>query len=261
MRPTRSTIMAMALCAITVLGSSPVAARALSDSPPVLHQKLMRAGRFEVGPRLGVTLNDPYERNILPGLSFNYFILDWIGVGLDLQYGLSMDTQLHEQVDAGLKAKWESLCPAGAADQAECEAKAGLIPGRPGIGTTSIQVLALANVSIIPVIGKAMLFGEVVRYDLHLLFGAGVATLRAEGDRTHVEDDLSLVPFAGVGFRVFLNDWISMNFEMRDLLINYHRVTDQDGSKLDAVFTNHFELSWSLGFVFPQVPSVTSLDD
>jgi hypothetical protein len=100
-----------------------------------------------------------------------------------------------------------------------------------------------------------------MRYDLHLLFGAGVATLRAEGERSHVDDDLSLVPLAGIGFRLFFNDWISMNLEARDLLMSYHRVTDQDGSKLDAEFTNHFELSWSLGFVLPQVPMITSLGE
>jgi outer membrane beta-barrel protein len=244
-----------------LLASGPVLANALADAPPVLHQRLLREGRIEMGPRIGVTLNDPYERHILPGLTFNYFFLDWMGVGLDLQYGVSVDTSLHRQVDASLQEKWEVLCPIGAPNQAACEEKAGLVPGRPGIGTSSVEVLATANISIVPVIGKAMIFGQLMRYDLHLLFGAGVATLRAEGERSHVDDDLSLVPLAGIGFRLFFNDWISMNLEARDLLMSYHRVTDQDGSKLDAEFTNHFELSWSLGFVLPQVPMITSLGE
>ena len=194
-----------------------------------------------------------------PFIAFNF--VPGVGVGLDLQYGISFDSSLHAQIDTSLQEKWETLCPSGAPDQAACEEKAGLVAGRPGIGTSSVEVLATANVSIVPVIGKAMVFGNLMRYDMHLLFGAGVATLRAEGERAHIEEDLSIVPLAGIGFRLFLNDWISMNLEVRDLLMSYHRVTDQDGSKLDAEFMNHFELSWSLGFVLPQAPGITSVSD
>jgi outer membrane beta-barrel protein len=215
----------------------------------------MSEGRVELMPRFGVTLYDTYERSLLPGLSVNYFFLDWIGVGIDLQYGLSMNTALHNNIDAQLQAKRDAVCPANLEPEARtaCLSALGVAPS---IGTSSIEMLALGTLSLLPVSGKFMLYGNLVRYDIHVIAGAGVGLIRSEGGKGRLEDDLSMAAMAGVGVRFFVNDWFGINLEGRDILLQYHEATNQNFDLMSKTFHNHFEFSVGFSFFLPIEPEL-----
>jgi len=226
----------------------------LDGKPPILQQRLMAEGRVELMPRFGMTIYNTYETHFLPGLSVNYFMLDWLAIGVDLQYGLTADTALHTNINKQLQAKRNTICPAtlDAASRSNCLSALGIAPS---IGTSSIELLAIANLSMAPVTGKFMLYGNLVRYDVHVVAGAGVGLIRAEGDKDVLEDDFSMAAMAGIGARFFVNDWFALNLEARDVLVQYHEATDQGGDLMSRTFHNHFEISLGFSFFLPTEPS------
>jgi len=228
----------------------------LVGTPPVLKATLLHEGRIEIAPTFGATLGDTYESHLLPGLNLTYFPLEWVGVGFDFQYGISSNTALHDQINGELRLKREAVCPEealnalGEGKREECLDELGVDDT---IGTRSIEMVTTAYLELVPFRGKAMFFGEVLRYDIHLLAGIGYATLRGEGG---LESEGSLAPMAGLGSRWFMNDWITLVFQGRDMLLSYHPATDQNGRELPATYTNHFEILMGVGFVFPQAPAI-----
>jgi outer membrane beta-barrel protein len=231
----------------------------LDGKPPILQQRLMGDGRVELMPRFGMTIYNTYETHFLPGLSVNYFILDWLAIGIDLQYGLTADTALHTNIDKQLQAKRDTICPAtlDSTSRSSCLSALGIAPS---IGTSSIEMLALANLSMLPVTGKFMLYGSLVRYDVHVVAGAGVGLIRSEGDKDVLEDDFSMAAMAGIGARFFVNDWFALNLEARDVLVQYHEATDQGGDLMSKTFHNHFELSLGFSFFLPINPTTQAIE-
>jgi hypothetical protein len=223
----------------------------LAGTPPVMHQTFWRDGRVEIAPSFSGTLGDTYKSLLMPGLNLTFFPTDWISVGLDFRYGLASDTPLLKQINSELAIKKESVCPAEVLDEEKLTECLDILGVDGTVGTRSLEVLSLASVGLIPIRGKAMFFGHMLRYDLHLLAGLGFATLRGENG---LEPETSIAPMAGIGTRWFVADWITLVFQARDILMAYHPATDQNGRELASEFHNHFEVMMGVGFVFPQVP-------
>jgi outer membrane beta-barrel protein len=222
-----------------------------------MRQTLWREGRFELTPKFGFTLGDAYEHNILPGVLLQYYPLDWLGVGLDLAYGFSVDTDLHERIDSELDNKRDAICPPGALQGAayeECLAKLGVTDS---IGTTSLQTLVTAQVAFIPIRGKMMWFGDLlVHYDTQIAVGAALGILRGEG----MDGGFAVGPSVAVTGRLLFNDWLGFSLEVRDFLLDYHEATDQTGTDLPSKFHNHVMISFGLSLNFPQVPRVEEIE-
>ena len=220
-----------------------------------MKETLWREGRLEMAPTLGATLGDLYEEHVIPGINITYFPLDWIGVGLDVQYAFGFDTELQDQINSELRLKRESVCPAeplNAIGEDKLQQCLDVLGVDDTIATRSIESLTTAFLELVPFKGKAMMFGSVFKYDIHLLAGFGFATLRGEGG---LESATSLAPMAGIGTRWFVNDWITLIFQGRDVLLDYAPATDQDGRELPSEFSNHFEVLMGVGFVIPQAPT------
>ena len=224
-----------------------------------MQQRMMADGRVELMPRFGMTLYNTYETHFFPGLSVNYFVLDWLAIGVDLQYGLTADTALQTNINKQLKAKRDTICPAtlDATSRSSCLSALGIAPS---IGTSSIEMLAMANLAMSPVTGKFMLYGNLVRYDVHVVAGAGVALIRSEGGKDVLEDDFSIAAMAGIGSRFFVNDWFALNLEVRDVLVQYHEATNQGGDLMSKTFHNHFEISLGFSFFLPMEPTTQAIE-
>ena len=226
----------------------------LVGSPPVMKETLWREGRIELAPTFAATLGDVYEEHFIPGLSISYFPLDWIGVGVDMQYAIGFDTNLQDQINAELRLKRDSVCPAGplnALGEGKLQQCLDILGVDDTIATRSIETMTTAFLQLVPFRGKAMMFNHVLQYDIHLLAGFGFATLRGEGG---LENATSVAPMAGIGTRWFVNDWVTLVFQGRDVLLNYAPATDQDGREMASEFSNHFEVLMGVGFVLPQAP-------
>lgn len=238
----------------------------LEGAPPIMEPTLWRKGRFEIAPTVGISIPDAftgavaYETPVFVGLQANYFILEWLGVGLDLGYGISTNTDLHDQVDRELRAKQNAVCPDPGPSGTEEDKKLrldclGSLKLTDTIRTASPELLVTANVSFVPVQGKFMAFdGLLMHYDVHLLLGAGIALMRGEPDGK-ASDLFGGVAFAGpmfgIGARTFFNDWFGLNLEFRDTLINTSLVTDQTGKELGTDFRNFFTFSIGVSFILP----------
>ncbi|GMV42944.1 MAG: hypothetical protein AMXMBFR64_46600 [Myxococcales bacterium] len=238
----------------------------LDGAPAIMQQTLWREGRFEIAPTVGISIPDPYtgavayETPVFVGLQANYFILEWLGVGLDINYGISTNTDLHDQVDRELRAKQNAICPDPGPTASEDDKTLrldclGSLKLTDTIRTASPELLVTANVSFVPVQGKFMAFdGLLLHYDLHFLLGAGIALMRGEPD-SKAADLFGGVAFAGplfgLGARTFFNDWFGLNLEFRDTLINTSLVTDQTGKELGSEFRNFFTFTIGVSFILP----------
>ena len=54
----------------------------LKGAPAVRHMRLYRKGRFEFAPTASFTLLDEYRRTLLAGARLNYYLTDWLGIGV-----------------------------------------------------------------------------------------------------------------------------------------------------------------------------------
>lgn len=266
------------LCALGVMLSATAVAKEgpLADAPPILDQTLWRAGRVELAPTVSLSIPDPftgsvaYEQLTMVGLQANYFILDWLGVGLDLGYGISSNTSLHDQVDREIDAKRNAVCGPDPGPTAEAEAKTahlsclGELGLTDNIRTSSIQLLASANVSFVPLHGKFMLFDSILmHYDVHALLGVGFAVMQGEPDEK-ANDAFGGVKFAGpvvgLGARTFFNDWIGLNLEFRDTVIKTSLTTNQEGNELPSDFRNFFTFTVGVSFILPPETSSNRIE-
>ncbi|TNF27151.1 MAG: hypothetical protein EP329_19985 [Deltaproteobacteria bacterium] len=226
---------AFALAGVVMLGAlTPTPARAenpaLEGAPPVLRGVKLLDGRNTLSPQFGMTLNDPYERNLMAGLGWRYFLDSWIGVGVDLWAGGGISTALTDDINRELTVGTQSF----------------------QLGTSSLRLLANAAVELVPFVGKGMIFGDqMVRVDLHIDLGIGVALTSGSG---RVDDEVSIAPMFGVGLRFFPNDWLSVGIDLKDYLVNRVLASRKDGSVPGASFDHNWLLGLSVGFFFPTEP-------
>jgi len=70
------------------------------ELPAVRHERLYRAGRFEIAPTVSFTLLDEYRRRSSSVRALQYNITDWLGFGVWGAYGaLQLDTNLTTEID------------------------------------------------------------------------------------------------------------------------------------------------------------------
>lgn len=230
----RPTMMLVALVGAVVLGR--VEARAdnplIDDQPPVLHVRPLLDGRHILAPQFGMTLDDPYQQNLMAGLYYRYHLTPWFGVGADLWAGGGVDTSLTDDIDKELSR-----------------------PGRPfQLSTTSLQLLAGAAVELVPFSGKALLFSDaLMRVDVHLTVGVGVAMVA--GDE-RIPDSISVAPNFGAGIRLFPVPWLSIGLDVRDWLVNRALASRKDGSVAGSSFDHNWLFGLSIGFSFPTTPEI-----
>jgi len=167
----------------------------------IQRRPFLQAQRVEVAPMLGTNVNDPLVNLFIAGGSINYYISEYLAVGVHGMYSLGSDTDLFDKLidDYELfpqvsKVKW--------------------------IGELQFQYD--------PIYGKFTLFDTwIVPWDIYALLGAGYT-------KTELDGHVTLA--AGLGQRFYMNRWFTMNLEVRDHIYNE---TYPAGSELvnNIVFT------------------------
>ncbi|PIE19649.1 MAG: hypothetical protein CSA66_02205 [Proteobacteria bacterium] len=206
----------------------------LDDAPPVMRGIKLLDGRHLVAPAFGMTLNDPYQRNLMAGVTYRYYLASWVGVGVDVWAGGGVDTALTDDINRELSSDGQTF----------------------QLSTSSLQLLANAAVDLVPFTGKVMVFGdEMVRVELHLNLGIGVALASGSGGR--IDDEVSLAPMFGVGMRFYPSDWLSVGVDLRDYLVNRVLASRRDGSVPGASFGHNWLFGLSVGLSFPLEPEIS----
>ena len=181
---------------------------------PVLQKK-----RFELAPRFGMTFNDALYRHFRVGANANFHIterffvgalFDWYNFGSALGGPTSAFTQTIAQTNSA--------------------------PDTP-----VINWFGGAEIGFVPIFGKFSLFNSgLLFYDVGFTLGGGAAESRSAQLNT---PEIGAGITASVFNHIFLNDWISLNFEVRDQIYFATLATSTEQQLAHAV-------SFSVGFGF-----------
>ena len=213
-----------------LLAAAPASAdrTSLTDAPPIRRTLKYRASRHMVTPTFGFTVSDAFQRSLMVGLGYRYYLTNWLGLGLDFMATyLSLDTDLTEQIDSELSTPGNSAKPS----------------------TSGLGFLVGVGVTAVPLYGKMMLFGKFpAAYDVHVIAGAGFASTKGQG---RIEGNGSFAPMWGVGARLFFMDWLAADVSFRDYIVKMPLVAPSSELDPEATWEQNFMVTVGVSFFFP----------
>lgn len=151
----------------------------------IQRRPFLQAHRVELAPFMGTNVNDSLVKAFMAGGTLNYYITEYLGIGIHGAYALGTESDLFDKVldDYDLfpqvsKPKW--------------------------VGELQFQYD--------PIYGKFTLFDSwIVPWDIYTLLGAGYT-------KTELSGHVTLA--AGLGQRFYMNHWFTLNLELRDHIYN-----------------------------------------
>ncbi|MFP2910542.1 outer membrane beta-barrel domain-containing protein [Pyxidicoccus sp. 3LFB2] len=181
---------------------------------PVSGHLFLKKGRFEFSPSVSVSLRDAFFSKYIFGGTLTYHPLETVGVSLRLGYAINTVAGAAQLCTfEGEGAEATRGCGSPSLQQLD-----GLAPGQ-------IKLMGGADVQWAPIYGKLSLLAEkFVSFDLYGVAGASMVQYRGPGvvDATveTVEPKNYMTPGGnlGVGARFFLNRWVTLRTEVRDLI-------------------------------------------
>lgn len=161
----------------------------------------LRLHRVELSPSVAINLNDPYQSHLGFGLGVNYWFTNVLAIGANAIW-----------YDLGELSGTES-------DTAFFTRRST----RLGIPLNEWQAGAWLNFTYVPVYGKFAAFNRFIfEWDAYLIGGVGMMRTRpipVFDPAVRNFDWGTRVSFdAGLGIRVFLSRFLTMNFEFRDYI-------------------------------------------
>jgi outer membrane beta-barrel protein len=211
-------------------------ARRYEDIVVVPRKAVLKDGRVELAPWAGLSVNDVLIRHYVFGGQFNYFLTDVLSVGLEGQYFIKERTSRESVV--------------------------GLQYNR--VATLNRHKYAGAlNFGYAPGYGKFALFNQYIAH-WEVVVTAGVGAIWTEIIPRVVGDEvfggMRIAPNFGVGGRLFLSDWLTVNATLRDQVFNdkFEPTDRQRGQPIEQVqenatsaFVHNVTLNVSVGFFLP----------
>jgi len=246
----------------------------LAGAPAVRHERLYRAGRFEIAPTVSFTLLDEYRRTIFVGGRLQYNITDWFGFGVWGAYGAGqIDTNLTSEIDQSTlgSACTNAMCtPGGAAIPRGIETAVNLnhtlIPqgaGKPdafGWAPFSAQVgkwnwVLAPQVQLTPFRGKLSIFEKIfVDTDAYIHGGVAFNGIQerencgdGNGDPLCIDpasfalkSRVAVAPTFGIGLHFYFANFMSLGVEYRAVPFSWNRsgfntATGANGLPTDTV--------------------------
>lgn len=169
--------------------------RKFKDTIHVVQPKpVLQKMRFELAPRLGMTLNDSITRDYKVGVNANFHILESLYIGgifewYDFGDALGGTTDIYQQVQ----------------NQTGTVAEAAVLNWIGGL-----------EIGYVPFWGKFALFNSTIAfYDFAITAGGGAVNSESIAAPTPVTGGGGTVSLSG---RIFLNKWIAMTLEVRDVI-------------------------------------------
>jgi outer membrane beta-barrel protein len=167
------------------------------DIVVVPRKSFLKGGRLELQPLAGVTVNDNLIRHWVFGADLNYFLTDAIWVGLQGQYFVK---QLETQAEL-----------------------VGLQFNRTSTMNKYLYGGAF-NMGYVPSYGKFALFNrQIIQWEIWISAGFGATftevIARDPAQQKNAFKNTALTPNVGIGSRIFLTNWMTLNFALRDYII------------------------------------------
>jgi outer membrane beta-barrel protein len=243
-------LIAVSICAL------PLAAQAqrkspLADAPAIRKRFELRSSRLELGAGAGATLGQDFYHSVLIDVKLGFHVTDWFSISAVGGFALA-------NIDTGFKSSVVGTLDPNSMTRA---------PTR-GDATASMNKLSQmlgAQLELTPVTGKYSLFGKLfAHYDFYAFVGPGALNYTADApacpDTAQVAAPTTpITPVAGcgvtglkigvntgVGIHSFINHFVALNFELRDVVAPNNaagRDVNGDG-KVD-----NGDLSWGSTFI------------
>lgn len=203
---------------------------------PVSGHLFLMDGRFEVSPAIGLSLRDAFWQKVGFGAAFTYHFTEAVGVSARASYNLALISGAAQICD-----------PVGGGCAAPTEAELSTFDGKPAnVSFGRMSFLSSVDLQWAPLYGKLALFSEkILNFNMYVLAGPSFLIYGPPDASTFtVGGEL------GVGFRFFLNDWLTIRLEVRDVI--YHEDNGRDPSSAGSIRN---QLMTELGFsmFFPTI--------
>jgi len=198
--------------------------------PPAVRRRIhMRKLRFEVSPQFLTSINQDYKHAFGPGANLQFHLTDWLAVGAQGAYLFNSNTALEDRV--------RGVLPTTAYNSYSGP--------QPNLQIHDQHVLAInaiisAYAQITPFYGKIAFFSALfMNYDLYVNGGVGIvhyksscctpvdtankpnydATMSDPNTQNGNFDGIKIGGQIGVGAHVYFNEWIGLQFELRDYIV------------------------------------------
>lgn len=218
------------VCLAVFTAMAPTAANAddvLANAPVVRRNLLFRQSRHEVAAVFGATLGDPYVRNLLPGVRYDFHLKDWLSVGADVMVGLPVDTVTTKTVEDKVTKTNESFV----------------------MEATHLRLMTGAHVSVAPLVGKFMAFGSLpVNFDFHANLFLGMASVSGTAN---IAPKTSLAPGIGGGVRVFVSRLMAITIDMNEVFVDRVLAADRNSKSPNPTFQDNLVITGGLSFFMP----------
>lgn len=177
-------------------GGAVTTSKRYDDIVVVPRKAFLKTGRLELAPLAGMSINDNLIRHYGLGGDITYFLTDVFGVGLQGMYMIKEQTDL--------------------------EGLVGLQFNRLATLNRYLWQAAL-NFTYVPIYGKFALFNKYIfHWETYASAGIGVVQTeiipRRRGSETFKTE--AIAPNFGLGYRLFLLDWMTFNITLRDYVFN-----------------------------------------
>lgn len=149
----------------------------------VQQRPILKSGRFELFAGAGIVANDEFYRHWLATATGRMHVSEWVSIGASYEKYWSSEAKLLDDVTQDFE----------------------VFPER-----SRMQWYAGGEVSVVALEGKFSFFDATIAYwDIYASLGGGVIT-------TTRSDDPKPAGLIGVGWRLFLADWLTLSVELRD---------------------------------------------
>jgi outer membrane beta-barrel protein len=249
----------------------------LLNAPAIRKRLELRNNRVEFGVGAGVTIGQDFYNALLIMPRLSYHMTDWLALGVF--GGLNVTKNWKSTFNSDLQ---QALDPGVAGDVKSTDPKT---PTAPIADATMNRInnLAGAQIEFLPLAGKLALFGNAFMYfDFYIFGGAAIVNLVGSGSlpaacasgnlsaadalfyscSAKVEEGMKIAGNAGLGAHAFLNNYLALALEIRDLVYkNNSAGRDVNGDKKtnssDLKLTNNFLFSINLQVFLPSKPRVS----
>lgn len=200
----------------------------LAGAPAVHHMRVYRQNRLQIAPVLGITLREPYRQSMVLGMQLQYFLTDWLGIGVWGAYtDVGFDTNLTNNIQSqGVTTERNQLS----------------LPSRGNFPKQVGQITGIGalQMTFVPLRGKLALFQRLfVDTDFYIFGGLGFVGLQersniaastctdmamtsvtAQNDcflasQTARSNRMALSPTFGAGLTMYFVDWFGIAVEWR----------------------------------------------
>jgi outer membrane beta-barrel protein len=192
---------------------------------PVSGNLFLRKGRFEISPSASVSMRDAFYTKYVFGGTLTYHPLETFGIGL--RAGYSMPTV----------SSSAQICTFEAEERG-CRKPNQLELDRGALG--NLRLVAGVDLKWAPIYGKlSLLSSYFASFDMYGIVGGSFVQYRGPTPNTDaaVQDYWTPGANVGVGFHFFLNRWMSLRTELRDLVyVEKTRRADENSMRNQLLF-------------------------